>query len=111
MSWPPGPAGPGSRTGPANSPGRVPGVITSGGDRQRDGRQARRDRPGRAAHDKDVPAVDGDLDGSGHRDHARGQLTVLDGDPAPGRPGSGAGAEQSGCLAAQPRDRVPPGPS
>jgi hypothetical protein len=30
MSWSPGPAGPGSRTGSANSQGRVPGVISSG---------------------------------------------------------------------------------
>jgi|HubBroStandDraft_2_1064218.scaffolds.fasta_scaffold373424_1 hypothetical protein len=95
MSWPPGPAG----------------VITSGAIGSKTAARPGGTGRGRAAHGKDVPAVDGDLDGSGHRDHARGQLTVLDGDPAPGRPGSGAGAEQSGCLAAQPRDRVPPGPS
>jgi hypothetical protein len=42
------------------------------------------------------------FDRSGHRDHAHGQLTVPDGDPAPGRPSRGAAAQQSGGL---PRSR------
>src|SRR6185312_15731759 len=104
-------------TGRAGQPDRVGEQPRAGawrheqrGDRQQDGRQARRDRPGRAARGRDVPAVDGDLDGPGHRDHARGQLTVPNGHPAPARPGRSAGAQQSGGLAAQPRNRVPPGP-
>ena len=47
-----------------------------------------------------------DLEGSGHRDHAHGQLTVPDGDPLLGRPGGGASAKHPGCLTAQPRDRA-----
>jgi hypothetical protein len=50
--------------------------------------------------------MDGDLDGSGHRDHARAQLGVPDGDPRPGWPGNRAGAQLPGCLAAQARDGV-----
>src|SRR5260221_3185578 len=68
------------------------------GDRQQDGRQARRDRPVAAACERDIPAMDGDLDGSGHRDDARGQLAVPDGDPPPGSPRSRAGAQQPGVL-------------
>ena len=110
MSWSPGKLGRAAGPGPRTAQARCRSDHQRG-DGQQDGRQAQRDRPGRGAYDKDVPAVDGDLDGSVHRDHARGQLTVLDGDPEPGLPGSGAGAQQSGCLAAQPRNRVPPGPS
>jgi hypothetical protein len=50
--------------------------------------------------------MDGDLDGSGHRDHTGAQLGVPDGDPRPGWPGNRAGAQQPGGLAAQARERV-----
>ena len=81
-SWSPGQAGPGSRTGPANSPGRVAGVMSSGAIGSKTAARPGGTGSGAAARDRDVPAVDGDLDGSGHRDHARGQLTVPDGDHA-----------------------------
>ncbi len=102
-------AGPPNRVaGEQTSP--VHGVMSSGAIGSKTGRQARRDRLAGAARDRDVPAIDGDLDGSGHLDHARGQLAVPDGDPPLGWPVSGAGARQAGGLAAQARDGVRSGP-
>src|SRR5262249_57054357 len=87
-----------------------------GGDQQRgegqqDGGQAGRDGLARTAGDRDVPAVDGDLQGPGERDHVGGQLAVADGDQPLGGPGGGAGGEQPGRLPVQAADRVGPGPA
>jgi hypothetical protein len=71
------------------------------GGRQQDGGQSWRDRPGAAARNRDVPAVDGDLDGTGDRNHARRELTVPDRD----RPAGPGAAVEASSAASCPRNR------